>query len=222
MNRPLKITAIVVLSALVITGAAAAAYWHSLKDTPQYSLALVIDAAKRDDRAELNELVDVDAIADNFTPEVTSKAVELYGKGLSPDVIARLRTIAQPVMPAVKERARAALPRLIRDRISRFDNVPFAVLVLGADRYLRVTQNGREAIVESTIPERPLRLRMTHDGDRWKVTAFEDDALATEIARRIGEELIAIASAGDAKNGANALGIGGLSQLLREAESILQ
>ncbi|MEZ5423409.1 MAG: hypothetical protein R2682_10005 [Pyrinomonadaceae bacterium] len=222
MARVFKIVGIAIASIAVIAGVAALLYWQSLKETPQYSLALIVDAAKRDDQAELDSLVDIDAITDNFTPQVTTKAVELYGKGLPPSVIDRLRKIAIPVMPVVRDRARAALPKLIRDRVEEFANVPFPLIVVGADRYLRVVQNGDEAIVESKVPDRPLKLRMTRVGDRWKVTGFEDDALATEIARRIGEELVAIATASEVGDKANSLGVGGINDLLRRAAEILQ
>lgn len=222
MAKVFKIVGITAVAVAVISGVAVMLYWQSLKDTPQYSLALIVDAAKRDDQAEIDSLVDIDAITDNFTPQVTAKAVEMYGKGLPPPVIARLKTIAIPVMPAVRDRARAALPRLIRERVEEFGNVPFPLIVAGADRYLRVEQQGDEAIVESKIPDRPLRLRMTRVGSRWKVTGFEDDALATDIARRIGEELVAIAAASEIGNKSNSLGVSGVSDLLRRAAEILQ
>jgi len=222
MAKVFKIVGISFAAVVVIAGVAVVLYWQSLKDTPQYSLALIVDAAKRNDQSELDSLVDVDAITDNFTPQVTAKAVEMYGKGLPPPVIARLRMIALPVMPVVRDRARAALPKLIRDRVEELGNVPFPLIVAGADRYLRVEQNGDEAIVESKIPDRPLRLRMTRVGNRWKVTGFEDDALATEIARRIGEELVAIATANEIGANSNSLGVSGVNDLLRRAAEILQ
>lgn len=222
MAKVFKIVGLTIAAVAAFSGVALLLYWQSLKDTPQYSLALIIDAAKRDDQAELDSLVDIDAITDNFTPQVTAKAVELYGKGLPPSVIDRLRKIAIPVMPVVRDRARAALPKLIRERVEEFGNVPFPLIVAGADRYLRVRQNGDEAIVESKVPDRPLKLRMTRVGDRWKVTGFEDDALATEIARRIGEELVAIATASEVGDKANGLGVGGINDLLRRAAEILQ
>ncbi|HQZ83603.1 MAG TPA: hypothetical protein PLR83_10295 [Pyrinomonadaceae bacterium] len=222
MAKVFKIAGITVAAFAVFAGVAAMLYWQSLKTTPQYSLALVVDAAKRDDQAELDSLVDVDAITDNFTPQVTAKAVEMYGKGLPPSVIARLRTIALPVMPLVRDRARAALPKLIREQVEEFGNVPFPLIVAGADRYLRVETKGDVAIVESKIPDRPLRLKMTRVGTRWKVTGFEDDALATDIARRIGEELVAIATASEVGAKPNTLGMSGVNDLLRRAAEILQ
>src|SRR5689334_8666797 len=57
-------------------------YWRSFYGTPQYSLALLIDAAKRDDKVAVDDLVDIDAVVDDFLPQITTKAVELYGRGI--------------------------------------------------------------------------------------------------------------------------------------------
>ena len=38
-----------------VSGVAFYFYWQSLKSTPQYSLALIVDAAKRNDEKQLNE-----------------------------------------------------------------------------------------------------------------------------------------------------------------------
>lgn len=222
MKNVLKFAGIAIVFVAFAAAIAALFYWQHLKDSPQYSLALIVEAANRDDQSELDSLVDVDAITDNFTPQVTEKAVEMYGKGLSPAVIERLKQVAVPIMPIVKAQARPALPKLIRERVHQFGSVPFPLIVVGADRYLRVQVQGDDAIVESKLPDRPLRLKMTRVGDRWKVTGFQDDALATEIARRIGEELVAIAMAGDLSTKANGTGLNGLRDLLRRAEEILQ
>src|SRR4051812_43608895 len=134
-----RIFALVALSAvaiLVIAGVAGLLYYQSLKKSPQYSLALLVDAAKRDDKAAVSQLVDIDAVVDDFLPQITDKAVELYGRGLPPSVIARVTQIAQPLLPAVKERAKAELPKAIRSRTDQFSYVPFFAMVLGADRYL--------------------------------------------------------------------------------------
>src|ERR1700712_3988200 len=56
-------------------------YWQSLKKTPQYSLALLVDAARKDDQKTIDSLVDTNAVVDDFMPQIIDKAVELYGKG---------------------------------------------------------------------------------------------------------------------------------------------
>ena len=196
--RVLKIAAGVMAVLVAIAGAGGYLYWLSLKSTPQYSLALLVDAARRDDQAAIAELVDSDAAVDDFVPQVTAKAIELYGRGLPPETLTRIERLAAPLMPAVKDRAREELPRLIREKTAKFANVPFAAMVLGAERYLEVESNGSDATVKSKLPEHSFEVRMTKSGDKWKIVGVRDEKLATAIAQKIGQEIIAIAT-----NGAN-------------------
>lgn len=196
-------------------------YWQHLKTTPQYSLALIVDAAKKDDQATVNELVDIDSVVDDFLPQITGKAVELYGRGLPTDTIKRVVRIAVPVMPAVKQRAREELPGAIRQKTASFGNVPFAAMVLGADRYLDVTIDGDTATVRSKLPEHNFEVRMKKTGERWKISGVRDEELATRIAQRIGQEIIAIASNGSGSSRSR-LGIQNINELLRQAEEIFR
>ncbi|MBP6005223.1 MAG: hypothetical protein KA746_17475 [Pyrinomonadaceae bacterium] len=221
-RRRFAIAGLVVLLLLVIAGAGGLLYYRSLRDTPQYSLALIVDAAKRGDDAAIAELIDVDAVVDDFVPQVTGKAVELYGRGLPPAILGQMAKIATPVLPAVKDRARAEIPRVIRERTERFGNVPFAAMVLGADRYLAITVKGDQAIVKSKLPEHPLELRMKRVGERWKIVAVRDEDLATQIAQKIGQEIVAIAVGGGVRKTADSLGVKGLTDILRQAEEILK
>ena len=205
---------------LVIAGIGSYVYWRSLRTTPQYSLALLVDAAKAEDQKTIDTLVDFDAVVNDFVPQVTNKAVELYGKGLPPKVIGQLAQIAAPVMPAVKERAKAELPRVVRDRVAQFGNVPFFAMVLGASRYLDITVTGDTALIKSKLPEHPLELKMKRNGDRWQIAGVKDEKLATEIAQKIGQQLIAIAQKGGVKKAADTMGVGGLTDLLKKAEEI--
>ncbi|HEX6279378.1 MAG TPA: hypothetical protein VFZ49_05115 [Pyrinomonadaceae bacterium] len=196
-------------------------YWQSLKSTPQYSLALIVDAAKKNDQATVNRLVDIDSVVDDFLPQVTSRAVELYGRGLPPQVIDRVARVAAPVMPAVKDRARDELPGAIKQKTAEFGYVPFEAMVLGADQYLEITTDQDTAIVRSLIPDQDLEVRMRREGDVWKIVAVKDDKLATTIAQRIGQEIIAIAANGS-ESGRSRLGVKNINELLNEAEQIFR
>lgn len=220
-KRLFAIAGFVLLSLLAVAGIAGYLYYRSLKRTPQYSLALLIDAAKRDDQAEIDEIVDIDAVVDDFMPQITDKAVELYGRGMSPQAIQRVAKLAEPLMPAVKQRARAELPRVIRERTGRFASVPFFAIVIGADRYLDIAANGDLAVVNGTNSNHPLAMRMRRNGDRWQVIGVKDDKLATDIARTIGQEIISIATHGG-KDTADKFGIGNMSDLLRQAEELVK
>ena len=196
-------------------------YWQSMKSTPQYSLALIVDAAKQHDQVTVNDLVDIDAVVDDFLPQVTGKAVELYGRGLPPDTIQRVAKVAEPVMPAVKDRARAELPEVIRQKTAEFGSVPFAGMVLGADTYLDIRIAGDNATVASKVPGHEFEVRMKRSGERWMIVGVSDHNLATRIAQRVGQDILAIAT-----NGSNSaktrLGVKNINELLNEAEKIFK
>ena len=221
-RRILAIIAAILASLVLVGGVGSYFYWQGMKSTPQYSLALLVDAAKRDDQKTIATIVDVDAVVDDFVPQVTAKAVELYGRGLPPKIVSQLAQLAVPIMPAVKERARAELPRIIRERVERFGDVPFAAMVLGAGKYLDITISGDTALVKSKLPEHPLEMKMRRNGERWQIVGVNDDNLASEIAKKIGQDIITIALNGGARKTADTLGVGSLTNLLRQAEELIK
>ena len=198
-------------------------YYHQLKSSPQYSLALLVDAAKRDDTDEVDNIVDIDAVVEDFMPQVTAKAIELYGRGLSPVAIQKATILARPLMPAVKDRARAELPRVIRERTAKYGDVPFFAIVLGASKYLDIAVTDDVAVLNSKLENHPLEMRMRFDGDRWHIVGVKDDKLAASIAQKIGQEIIALATLGGSKDTADKFGgIGNLSNTLKQAEELVK
>ena len=221
-KRPLAIAGLIVLSVLVVPGVGGFLYYQSLKNTPQYSLALLVDAAKRDDQQTINQLIDIDAVVDDFMPQIMTKAVELYGRGMPSSVVQKMTTLAEPIMPAVKDRARAQLALVIRDRTERFAKVPFFAMVFGADRYLDFDVTGDTAIVKSKLQDHPFEMKMRRNGDRWQIVGVHDDQLATDIARSIGQQVIELATRGLTSEAADLLGVGKLADLLRQAEDLVR
>lgn len=220
-KRVILILAASFFAIAIVCGIGSYIYWQSLKSTPQYSLALIVDAAKRDDQATVDQLVDINSVVDDFVPQITEKAVELYGRGLPPTIIQQVARVAAPVMPAVKDRAREELPKAIKQKTSEFGWVPFEAMVLGADQYLDIQINGNDAIIKSLVPDQEFEVKMKRDGDRWKIVAVKDDKLATNIAQRVGQEIIAIATNG-ANSGRSRLGVKNINDLLNEAEKIFR
>ena len=196
-------------------------YWQSLKSTPQYSLALIVEAAKKNDQATVNRLVDIDSVVDDFLPQVTSKAIELYGRGLPKGVIDQVAKVAAPVMPAVKDRARDELPAAIKHKTAELGYVPFEAMVLVAGRYLEIKTEGDMASVRSLTPDQELEIKMKWDGEVWKIVAVTDAKLATTIAQRVGQEIIAIAANGPS-SGRSRLGVKNINELLNQAEEIFR
>lgn len=221
-RKPWKIVAAVLLGALLLIAIGGYLYWRSFYGTPQYSLALLVDAAKRDDKAGVDALVDTSAVVDDFVPQIAVKAAEMYGKGLPTSVLEKLVRVATPILPAVKDRAKAELPRVIRERSERFGDVPFVAMVVGASQYLDIVVVGDNATVKSKLADRPFEVKMKRKGDIWQIVGVKDEALATDIARKVGQELIAIAAGGINKKTGDRLGVGNISDLLRQAEELVR
>lgn len=222
LAKVLAIIAGVLLSVAIAFAVGAYFYWQSLKTTPQYSLALLVEAARHGDQQAIDSLVDVDAMVDDFLPQITSKAAELYGRGLPPAVIAKAERIAEPIMPAVKNRARDELPRLIRERTEKFTQVPFAAMVIGAGQYLDITLDGETAFVKSKLPEHSFEVRLQRNGDKWKMAGIRDEKLAIKIAQAVGQEIIGLASKSGKKTSPESLGVKNISELLKQAEEIFR
>ena len=218
MRSIVKRALVILFAVTCILAIGIGGYYYSLRKTPAYSLALIVDAAKRDDAAELEQLVDLDAVVEDFVPQVTAKAVEMYGRGLPVGTVARVAGAAAPLFPVVKQRASAVLPRVVRDRTREFSDVPFFMLVLGTDRFLDISVEADSAIIRSKVPERPLDLKMRLKEGKWRVSGIKDDALATEIAQRIGQQIIAIAYGKITKETIGELGINGLADALNDVQ----
>lgn len=222
MKRVLKIAALSFVIIAVVGAAAGLIYWNRLTASPQYSLALLIDAARRDDKATVDKLINMDAVVDSFVPQVREKAIELYGRGLPRSTVDRLALIADPLMPAVKQRARDELPRIMAKETERFAEVPFAAMVLGADRYLEISVERETALIRSKLPQHSFEVTMRRRGDHWQIVAVRDDKLAALIAQTIGEQLIGIATKGDLKKAGEFLGTGELQEMVRQVEDLFR
>jgi hypothetical protein len=220
--RVFRIALLVVEATAVVVGTSCYLYWRSYRSTPQYSLALLIEAARQDDRKAVGELVDIDLVVDDFVPQITGSAAEMYGRGLSEQTMRNLSKVATPILPAVKDRARAELPRVIRERTAKFGFVPFPAIVLGAEEYLDIRVAGDTAEITSKLPDRPLEFRMKRSGEKWRIVGVRDDDLARDIARTVGQQIIAIASGENVGDAGRKLGVKDLQDVLKQAEELLR
>ena len=222
MKKALVVIGTALFGIALIAAVAGFFYWRHLQDSPEYSLALLIDAAHNGPESAFDELIDTDAVVEDFVPQVTIKAGEIYGRGLPPTVIAELANVAAPIMPIIKERARDELPHLLRQQSGRFDSVPFPLMVVGAGRYLDIDVNGTEALVRSRLPEHDFEVRMQRNGSRWKIIGMRDDDLATRIAQTVGQQLIGAAASTDLRKAGEEIGVKNLESLVKKAETIFE
>jgi hypothetical protein len=221
----LKMFTLLVISLAIIAGIGGFFYCQNVKKLPQYSLALLVEAARNNDQETINTLVDSDAVVDDFLPQITDKAVELYGRGMPVEKLQMVSKVVVPLLPAVKDRAREELPNLIREKTQAFDKFPFWAIAIGAERYLDITTENDKAFIKSKLPEREIELTLKRKDDKWQVVAVRDEALAQRIAEKVGQEIIAVAQnkgQNGLKEAGKKLGIDNVKDLLKQAESIFR
>ncbi len=222
-TKVLGILAMVLVLILLVGAVGGYFYWQNLKKTPQYSLALLVDAARRDDRKTVEELVDTNAVVDDFMPQITGKAVELYGRGLPPATLAKIERVAAPLMPTVKLRARQEIPNLIREKTQKFDKVPFWAIALGADRYVDITSENDKAFINSKLQERQLNLTLKRSsGDKWQVVGVKDEELARQIAEKVGQQIITVANKGGIQKAGEQFGVQNLGEVLKQLDEVFK
>ncbi len=220
--RILSVLAVLSIIVLLIGGVVSYFYWQSVKKTPQYSLALLVDAARKDDKEKVAQIIDTEQVVNNFTPQITEKAIELYGRNLPAPIISKIAQFVTPFLPAIKEQAKEELPNLIREKTEKFEKVPYWVIALGADRALDIKIEGDTAHITSKIPEKPLDLTMKRDGQLWKIVAVKDEQLSQKIAEKIGQQLMALAKKGNLENAQKQLGVDKLGDMLKNLNDIFK
>jgi len=66
---------------------------------------------------------------------------------------------------------------------------PFVVVALSVPSLVKITAETETAKVAGTISDRQFELTMRRDGDRWKVTALNDDTLTQRLVDDMMKEL---------------------------------
>ncbi|HYN86546.1 MAG TPA: hypothetical protein VER32_14955 [Pyrinomonadaceae bacterium] len=193
-GRGAKVLLIVGLAAValvVVALVAALLWWRSFQGSPAYSLALLVDAAHRDDVRGVESLIDTDQIVTGLVPQVTEK---LTGGVPLPEATRRQMDAGlQNLLPRVRETLRDEVKEGVKAVGEQAGDTPFPLLALGVRRASEVTESGDTASVKFTRGEQPVELEMKRDGARWKVTSLRDDALASRIAERVRAALPAAA-----------------------------
>jgi hypothetical protein len=221
-SRILGILGIISLIILLIGAVVGYFYWQSVKKTPQYSLALLVDAARRDDKEKVAQIVDTESVVNNFVPQISEKAVELYGRNLPPQVINRVALLVAPLMPSIKVKAKEELPQLIREKTQNFDRVPWWAIALFAERGLDIKIDGETATIKSKDPTRPAEFTMKRDGQIWKITTIKDENLAQKVAEKVGQQIIALAKKGSITDAGRELGVENLGNILKGLNDIFK
>jgi uncharacterized membrane protein len=185
-----------VLFVVVFLASAVSGYfwWQNFKTHPNYSLALVVDAAQRNDMAEFDGLVDMDQIVDNFMPQVLEKAGAQVPTGLGMPVRKQMQSLVLRLAPQIKQRVRDEVAVQVREISARAERKPFLLVALAMPFAVDTRREGDTARVNAALKERPIELTMQRNGERWKIVGVKDDVLVTRILETVARDLPASAA----------------------------
>jgi len=165
------------------------AWWQYFKTTPAYSLALLVDAAQRNDEAAFDRVVDLDQVIDTFI----AQAAEGSPMGLTPELVTPVRMQLQSLAPETSAGIKQVVKEEIRTRINelaaRSGARPFLLIALAMPFAADIKQSGDSAQVRiSENDQVELRLER-RDGSDWKVISVRDQALAGRVVQGIIKRL---------------------------------
>src|SRR6266849_4565383 len=136
-GRVLGFIAIVLV--VVIIGALAGGYfwWRHYQGQPAYALALLVDAAQRNDGAEIDRLLDMDKITTDFVTQVKAR---VPGSSLLP------AQIEQTLTPKLKPTVRDELIKEVQRLTERAKGKPFPLIALAVPYFVNIKRDGNTAI----------------------------------------------------------------------------
>lgn len=189
-RRALPVGTLIVAGALVLVSLGGYMWWRSFKSGPSYSLALLVDAARRDDTQAIEALIDADRVAQGFVPQV----IENLTGADSSVVPAHMRGRIAEVLPRLIPRVRENITREVADALKGAASgvtaeLPLPLMALGIARAAEVEERGDTANVLLRRDERTVALTMQRDGERWKVVSLKDEQLAASLAARLASNL---------------------------------
>jgi hypothetical protein len=172
---------IVVVLVLIIVGVAAGGYfwWRHYQNSPAYSLALLADASQRNDTATIDSVLDMEKISADFVSQVRQR---LPGSSTSSLLPAPLDPVKNSVSDKLKETVHEQLMKELKELTDAAAGKPFIIIALAVPRFADIKQENNTAQVTVNIKEEQIKLTMQADGDRWRITAVQDEKLAKMVA----------------------------------------
>lgn len=174
-------------------------WWQHYKTTPAYTLAVLVDAAQRNDVATLQSVIDSDQLTKNFAEEVTDKAASRYGVALGGNAREQIRALTPALMPRMKDNLNETLATRIKEFSERAEHKPFILVALGLPYAVDIAVSEDNSSATVQMPNQKVKLEMLRTANGWKVVAFRDEAMVQRAIDQVVKDLPAIGVNGDQK-----------------------
>ena len=167
-------------------------WWRHYQTTPAYSLALIIDAAQRDDMVAFGKQVDDDAVARNLVSEVSKKASDRYGIALNAALQRQVDAMIPNLIPRLKDTIHQEVAKELKEIAAKSEPRPFIIVAIGVQKLVTINTEGDNARATAQMPNRTIELALQRSGDQWKVTEFKDEVLVQRVVDGVMKDLPAL------------------------------
>jgi hypothetical protein len=186
----LRWLALILIGLLIIAFAGGFAWWQHYKTTPAYSLALLVDAAQRNDAVAFDEVIDIDKVVDNFTPQVMDALTGGVASELARSLRVQLQSLAPNVLGSVKQTIKEEVRKRINELAGSSGARSFFLTALAIRFKTNISESNEMAKATIDTGSDQVELIMERSDDsHWKVVSLRDDALAARIARNTLKDL---------------------------------
>ena len=183
---------IAIIFVIVIAGVAAGGFfwWQHYKSQPGYSLALLVDAAQRNDRQSMDKLLDMDKITANFVAQAQQRNAGASSAMLGALMPSQIEQLAARLTPRLKQTIHDQLPAEIQRLSAPAAGKPFALIAMAVPYFFSVKQDGNSALAVAKINNEQVSLTMQQGASgQWQIVGIEDDRLAGIIADTVRKGL---------------------------------
>ncbi len=189
LARTLIIIAVVLL--LLVGGVVGGGYawWRHYQSSPAYSLAVLADAAQRNDTATIDGILDTDKVTSDFVAQVRQRATGSFLSSISSTWSAQTDSAMQTLTPKLKQTVHDSFVNELKRLTEPAAGKPFILVALAINRFADIKQENNVAHATVNIKDEQLQLTMQQDLGRWRITAVQDDKLAQQIADGVEQNL---------------------------------
>ena len=185
----LALVAATILGIIILAIAGLFIWVRNYQKSPDYSLALLVQAAQRKDTQELAKLMDDEEIVRNMVGRINQKTSERYGLALNTSVKQQLDQVVSASAPRFKQTIHDEVLTEIKELGGSADPKSLAELLVMIRSRVTVTTEGDIAKASAILSNRAYEVMMRRDGDRWKVIGFNGERMVQRVVDSVMKEL---------------------------------
>lgn len=190
--RVLAILAFLVLIGVVGVGVAGFLWWRHYQSTPSNAVALLVDAAQRNDVAALEKLINDDEVARNMVTSVSQKAAARYGYALNSSIQQRIDALIPTLLPQLKKTIHDEVVKDLTVFSAEVKPKGFIGHFFVLPKFVTIKAEGDAATVEARMLDRAIEWKMRQAAGQWQVVEVKDDVLVQHVVDNVMKELPAI------------------------------